>query len=206
MTTFDTSTGAPDTPQTPGLKRAELNWFHVFKSMVDNELAKLGPDAFAVYCVIKSHCDLVTGVAFPSVATIAKKAGISERQVMRKIKSLETHGYISKSRTKGHNSYRLREKIPIKDGRGRHQAMASWDYQPSRLRDVLDELKAMLRSGLSTGPAIHIEQLQIIQGKNSLGMQISHKHLQELERSSPALYESLMSIHNTLLKRKELDD
>ncbi|HID4139650.1 TPA: hypothetical protein ACXEYS_005142, partial [Escherichia coli] len=60
--------------------------------------------------------------------------------------------------------------------------------------------------GLSTGPAIHIEQLQIIQGENSLGLQISHKHLQDLERSSPALYESLMSIRNALQKRKELDD
>lgn len=28
--------------------------------MVDHELAKLGPYAFAVYCVIKSHCDLRT--------------------------------------------------------------------------------------------------------------------------------------------------
>jgi hypothetical protein len=185
MSTAETSTGKPDASQVPATKRAELNWFHVFKSMVDNELAKLGPDAFAVYCVIKSHCDLVTGVAFPSVATIAKKAGIS------------------KNRAKGHNSYRLREKIPIKDGRGQHQAMASWDYQPVRLRDVLDELKAMLRNGLSTGPIIHIEQLQIIQGENSLGLQISHQHLQELERSSPALYESLMSIRNTLQKRKE---
>jgi biotin operon repressor len=203
MSTAETSTGKPDASQVPATKRAELNWFHVFKSMVDNELAKLGPDAFAVYCVIKSHCDLVTGVAFPSVATIAKKAGISERQVMRKIKSLEAYGYSSKNRAKGHNSYRLREKIPINDGRGQHQAMASWDYQPVRLRDVLDELKAMLRNGLSTGPIIHIEQLQIIQGENSLGLQISHQHLQELERSSPALYESLMSIRNTLQKRKE---
>lgn len=112
MTDFEHPTRETESHQVPVMKRAELTWFHVFKSMVDNELAKLGPDAFAVYCVIKSHCDLVTGVAFPSVATIAGKAGISERQVMRKIKSLEAHGYISKSRTKGHNSYRLREKNP----------------------------------------------------------------------------------------------
>jgi hypothetical protein len=42
--------------------KSNTYWFHIFQAMVDHELATLGPYAFAVYCVIKSHCDLRTGV------------------------------------------------------------------------------------------------------------------------------------------------
>ncbi len=62
---------------------AELAWFHVFKAMIDDgELAKMGPSAFATYCVIKFHANFSTGKAFPSVETICQKSGISERQVV----------------------------------------------------------------------------------------------------------------------------
>ena len=61
---------------------AELTWFHVFKAMIDNgELKKMGTSAFSTYCVIKSHANFSTGIAFPSITTICEKSGISERQV-----------------------------------------------------------------------------------------------------------------------------
>lgn len=205
MTIFENSIAQTDTTLPKAVMNAELNWFHVFKGMIDNELAKLGPDAFAVYCVVKSHCNLTTGVAFPSIATIAKKAGISERQVMRKIKTLEMHGYISKSRAGGHNKYQLREKLPIKDEEGRHNATASWGYQPSRIREVLDELKGMLRSGALIGQTIQIEQLQIIQKENNLSLQIGDLHSQELEHRNPVLYGRLMSLRSKRQKHKEID-
>ncbi|KPB24357.1 hypothetical protein [Pseudomonas amygdali] len=47
--------------------KSNTYWFHIFQAMVDHELAKLGPYAFAVYCVIKSHCDLRTGLSIPSI-------------------------------------------------------------------------------------------------------------------------------------------
>jgi hypothetical protein len=69
---------------------AELTWFHVFKAMIDDgEVAKIGASAFTTYCVIKSHTNFATGVAFPSIETICKKSGISERQVKYDLKTLE---------------------------------------------------------------------------------------------------------------------
>ncbi|MCK9743188.1 helix-turn-helix domain-containing protein [Pseudomonas syringae] len=68
--------------------KSNTYWFHIFQAMVDHELAKLGPYAFAVYCVIKSHCDLRTGLSIPSIPSVARKAGISLRQAMREIKAL----------------------------------------------------------------------------------------------------------------------
>lgn len=54
---------------------AELAWFHVFKAMIDDgEVAKIGASAFTTYCVIKSHTNFATGVAFPSIETISKKS------------------------------------------------------------------------------------------------------------------------------------
>lgn len=56
-------------PQNGDMK-FDPHWFHVFKSMVDNDLRTLGPYAFAVYCVIKSHCRLESGLAEPGIETI----------------------------------------------------------------------------------------------------------------------------------------
>jgi hypothetical protein len=45
---------------------AELAWFHVFKAMIDDgEVAKIVASAFTTCCVIKSHTNFATGVAFP---------------------------------------------------------------------------------------------------------------------------------------------
>lgn len=56
---------------------AELTWFHVFKAMIDDgEVAKIGASAFTTYCVIKSHTNFSTGVAFPSIETISEKSCI----------------------------------------------------------------------------------------------------------------------------------
>jgi hypothetical protein len=56
---------------------AELAWFHVFKAMIDDgEVAKIGASAFTTYCVIKSHTNFATGVAFPSIETISEKSCI----------------------------------------------------------------------------------------------------------------------------------
>jgi DNA-binding transcriptional ArsR family regulator len=94
---------------------AELAWFHVFKAMIDDgELAKMGPSAFATYCVIKSHANFSTGKAFPSVETMCKKSGISERQVKRDLLTLEQHGYIVKEKQGRSNLYTLRAKYRTK--------------------------------------------------------------------------------------------
>jgi len=80
---------------------AELAWFHVFKAMIDDgEVAKIGASAFTTYCVIKSHTNFATGVAFPSIETISEKSGISQAQVKRDLKTLEANGLLTKLENK----------------------------------------------------------------------------------------------------------
>lgn len=186
--------------------KSNTHWFHIFQAMVDHELAKLGPDAFAVYCVIKSHCDLRTGLSIPSVQTIARKAGISERQVMRKIKSLEDQGYICKSRSRKYNQYHLTEKIVISDSQGRHRGHAQWEYRPTQIKTAVEELKRMLLSKETQGHSIHIEHLQIIENQTNIGFQINQADLDHLAESNPDIYNKLLSIRSAIHERNRMKE
>lgn len=117
-----------------GDMKFDPHWFHVFKSMVDNDLRTLGPYAFAVYCVIKSHCRLESGLAEPGIETIAKKAGISARQVMRELKTLQEHGYVKKIRVRKHNGYRLQERLSVFDPLGEKKQWSSWSISRPRFK------------------------------------------------------------------------
>lgn len=187
----------PQVPSTGLLNDEEMKfdpyWFHIFKSMVDNDLRTLGPFAFAVYCVIKSHCSLRTGLAEPGIETIAQKVGISARQVMRELKTLQEHGYVQKIRVRKHNGYRLQERISAFGPRGERKAILKLEYQPAKIQELVTELKEMLHSQRAAGHGIHIEKLQLIQCENNIQID-GRDALLQLAQSNASLYKSLLSI------------
>ncbi len=142
---------------------AELAWFHVFKAMIDDgEVAKIGPSAFTTYCIIKSHTNFATGVAFPSIETISQKSGISERQVRRDLLTLEKNGLLTKEKQWKSNVYTLREKILITDETGKPAGQATWDYLPDAVRGAVADLKNVLMSGqFADAKIVMIENLQV---------------------------------------------
>ena len=142
---------------------AELAWFHVFKAMIDDgEVAKIGASAFTTYCVIKSHTNFATGVAFPSIETISKKSGISERQVRRDLLTLEENGLLTKEKQWKKNVYTLREKILITDETGKPAGQATWDYLPDAVRGAVADLKNVLMTGqFADAKIVMIENLQV---------------------------------------------
>lgn len=148
---------------TPQSLDAEVQWFHLFKAMIENgDVAKMGPHAFTVYAVIKAHTNFNTGQAFPAVETIAKKSGVSVPQVKRELKTLEAHGYVTKEKRGRNNVYTLREKIDIADEHGRPAAVATWDYLPSGVKHAMADLKNVLMSGdLGAARIVHIENLTV---------------------------------------------
>lgn len=145
------------------LFKAETQWFHVFKAMIDSgDVAKMGPHAATIYLVIKAHANFATGFAFPSLETISEKSGISLAQVKRELKTLEEHGYISKEKRGRNNIYRLREKIDITDESGRPAAVASWDYLPASVSAAVADLRRVLVEGDFGGARlVNIEQLTL---------------------------------------------
>lgn len=185
--------------------KSNAYWFHIFQSMLDHGLAKIGPDAFAIYCVIKSCCDLKTGRSRTSIETIARKSGISERQVTRKIKVLETEGYISISRTRRYNVYLLTEKLLIHDDRGRCLGQARFNYLPAQIKNTVDELKQMLRNQETTGKRIQIEYLEKFRRQSYETIQLNEADLESLAEKSPGLYQALLSIRSSIHKRNEIE-
>lgn len=134
---------------------AETTWFHVFKAMIDNgDAGRMGGNAFLVYAVIKSYTNFSTGRAFPAIETIMEKACLSKSQVLREIKVLEDHGYITKAKQGRNNVYTLREKVDIQDEHGRPVAAASWDYLPGGVRDAVADLKNVMMTGDFAGAKI----------------------------------------------------
>ncbi len=159
---------------------AKTHWFHVFKSMIDNgDVAKMGAHATTVYLVIKAHTNFSTGMAFPSIETITEKSGISKRQVINSLSTLESYGYILKEKKGRNNLYTLREKIEITDKQGRPQAVATWDYLPNTVQEATAELKNLLLKGeLVDGKVIYIEHLNV-------NMQINQDSAQGVQYNQP---------------------
>lgn len=176
---------------------AETTWFHVFKDMIDSgDVAKMGAHAVTAYLVIKSYTNFSTGRAFPALETIAEKSGMSERQVMRELKTLEENGYISKEKKGRHNLYTLREKVSIKDDDGRPQAVATWDYIPNSVRDAVADLKHVMVTGdLGGAKIVNIENLtvnmNILNGDNSTQVNFNQEAFNKLPKE---MQESLMAM------------
>lgn len=151
----------------PGMLDAQAAWFHVFKSMIENgDFAKMGPYAISVYMVVKCYTNWKTGRAWPGIETIVEKSGISKRQVINALKTLEDFGYVIKTKHGRSNIYTLREKVEVYEKNseedGRPAAIASWDYIPRTVKDASVELRNFVLTGKKDGlNIIHIEFLNI---------------------------------------------
>lgn len=144
------------------LFQAETSWFHIFRHMVENgDVAAMGSHAVAVYLVIKSFTNFSTGRAFPAIETIVDKSGVSKRQVIESLKTLEKFEYLIKERVGRNNVYKLREKIEIHDSEGRPSAVATWDYLPSTVKEAQAELKKFIMTGIADGKVVMIENLNL---------------------------------------------
>jgi len=181
------------------LFKAETTWFHIFKDMVESgDVAKMGAHAVTVYLVIKSYTNFSTGRAFPAIDLIAAKSGMSERQVMRELKTLEENGYINKTKSGRHNLYTLREKINITDQHGRPHSAASWDYVPTGVREAVAELKNIVVSGdMSDTKIVTIQNLtvnvnvNVVNGDHSQQVNFNQESLNKLPKEMQAALASL---------------
>lgn len=90
-----------------------------FQDLCDLELGD--PYVFAVLAVLSHHWNTTTGVTYPSVPTIAKAVGMSERKVQSVLRKLEEHGVVEsvgwRQGGKG-KSVRYRLALPSITGKG----------------------------------------------------------------------------------------
>lgn len=161
------------------LFKAQTAWFHVFKSMVDSgDVAAMGPGATTVYLVIKAYSNWKDGRSFPSLKTLQEKTGLSKPSVIKHLRVLEEHGYISRDsgKTDGRvNKYTLREKVVICTDADEPAAVATWDYLPSTVKAAVAELRNVALKGDFDGvKLVNIERLQINIGQyaEQVGVQL----------------------------------
>lgn len=184
---------------------AETTWFHVFKSMIENgDAARMGGTVFLVYCVIKSYTNFKSGASFPSVERIAERSGVSNRQVIRALQTLEENGYLTKNRVGRNNTYTLREKVTMTDTHGRPTAVATWDYLPATVEAARAELRHFILTGDDKSPQVInieklvIEQINVISGDHNTQFNVGNI-------TDPVLREKVVKMLGTVDKSKTGD-
>jgi biotin operon repressor len=128
--------------------RVENLWIHVVRGMVtDNVIAKIGMPAFCVYIAIKSHTDLNTGNAWPSVATLGRQVGIAKETVLKAIRTLVDEGLLKVEKRGRTNTYAVIEKINLVAQSGDAWGSGHRKYVATGFGNFVDELKNLARTG-----------------------------------------------------------
>ncbi len=108
-----------------------MDWFffRVEHDLLRSEAFRsLGGSAVKVYLTIGFHSDFSTGWAYPSIRTIAKKAGLSRQTVLDAINELASTGLLAVSKSPGKaTAYRILRNAPERSSR-----RSSRDSSPRR--------------------------------------------------------------------------
>jgi DNA-binding transcriptional regulator YhcF (GntR family) len=123
-------------------------WIHVVRGLVqDGVIADVGATAFAVYIAIKSHTDLQTGNAWPSIATLAKQVGCSPDTVERSQKKLVEAGLLKVEKRGRSNVYSVIERIDMVTMDGAPWGTAERKYASMQYGNFVEELQRLAKTG-----------------------------------------------------------
>jgi DNA-binding transcriptional ArsR family regulator len=129
-------------------------WVHVLRG---TPLDDMGINAIAVYVMLKTYTNLESGVAFPSITTLATRLQTSEDTVGRAMNRLLELGLIEKTRVGRKNHYYFVERLPITTKIDQLEVgQAAVRYLPLQLREMMSELQGFARNGAPPGAGINI--------------------------------------------------
>ena len=136
------------------------SYFHFFNSVIDSgDLAKMSKQCSAVpavLLVVKSHINHAEGISFPSVRTIAAKAGCSQTSVIKSLKILEDEGYVKCKKDGKKNYYSVVEKFKLEDIETGEVQEAKFKYVPMTVSDFRDRLLHYIQTKENLGGALEI--------------------------------------------------
>jgi len=136
------------------------SYFHFFNSVIDSgDLAKMSKQCSAVpavLLVVKSHINYAEGVSFPSVRTIAAKAGCSQTSVIKSLKILEDEGYVECKKDGKKNYYRAIEKFKLEDIETGEVEEARFPYVPMLVNELRNKLLHYIQTRENIGDALQI--------------------------------------------------
>ncbi|GIW88110.1 MAG: hypothetical protein KatS3mg108_2434 [Isosphaeraceae bacterium] len=121
-------------------------FFRVEHELLRSEAFKtLGGSAIKVYLVLGLHSDFGTGWSFPSIRTIATRAGLSRQTVLSALDELAAAGLVAIQREQGKpNAYRLLQPTPPRPTPSRRKpdrpsGPISFEEPPATGPDSLDQ-------------------------------------------------------------------
>lgn len=124
----------------------DTTYFVVPCDMINSGLlSKIGPDAFTVWCVLKSRANFSTGKSWPGIRELARTCKLSPASVLKAIKMLEEHHLLRVERARRSNNYFPRDCLVLKGKDRKPVSMISIGYTPKTLRDKHQRLKASVQ-------------------------------------------------------------
>lgn len=81
-------------------KTKKGHYFKVGNTLIDKYAKHIGPIATSIYICLKRHANIETRIAFPSHKLIAEELNINPRTVLRNIKTLVIHRFITINKRK----------------------------------------------------------------------------------------------------------
>lgn len=124
-------------------------WFHVMRTdILDNMIAQMGANAWAVYCIIKAYSNMKTGESWPSQAKIAEHMGCSVDTVGIATKKLLEMGKITVEKRGRSNLYRTIDAVQLERKYDQLRVGAAQKpYVPMEFQTFIKELEAYAASG-----------------------------------------------------------
>lgn len=103
--------------------------------------ARIGTNAFGVWCAIKSHSDFQTGECWPGVRRLMQMTGLASATTQKAIRTLLENHLLRVTRSRGQaRVYIARERLDVRVG-SRIVCTIVMDYVPSGMRERLKMLK-----------------------------------------------------------------
>lgn len=170
-----------DLPTDPSVNNT---WFRMWYEMIfSGGIGRIGVTAFAVYCVIKAHVQKNTNVAKISFAAIGQSIGRKEDAVIRAVKILCEHGYISVCRRRGaRNAFSVIEKLTVRNNDTKEIiGELTWAYQPFKDRLVDGAIKQFCDTGIPDGKVTFARRIRMqIDLEEVVQVTHSEKHVNNL--------------------------
>ena len=126
----------------------QSRWFHLLVDpILRGDLAKLSGSEFKVLVTIKAHCNHATGLAWPSVNTVAALTGLSSATTKRAIKKLKLDSYLKVEKKQRKNTYKIIEALEVQKNGSDEKEQMYFDYAPSSIQKQLAAIKEFCTDG-----------------------------------------------------------
>jgi hypothetical protein len=132
--------------------------------ITSGQLAELQPLAFSVLCVIRAYVPIEGVSSYPSIELIAEKCGVGRSSVYKAIETLETLGWVEKTKSGRKNVYKAKDKYLLQstEPEVRADEVAITPYGALQAREHEPDIDEYAKTGrLPARSVVQIEKINV---------------------------------------------